>query len=89
MNAAEDFSVGFHTVPNDSTIAMRADWCQRVDRAFEAIECVMLSSYDHLKRLVIFILANFACRHTKLFRASSALRWCPFGFRLSGDHTGK
>jgi hypothetical protein len=41
---------------------------------------VMLSGYDHFKRLVIFILANFACSHTKLFRASSALRRCPNGF---------
>jgi hypothetical protein len=89
MNAAVDLPIGFHAVPHDPTVAVWADRRQRVDRAFEAIECVMLSSYDHLKRLVIFILANFACRHTKLFRASSALRRCPFGFRLSGDHTGK
>ena len=64
MNAAEDFAVGFHPVPNDSTIAMRANWCQSVDRAFEAIERVMLTGYDHFKRLIIFILANFACSHT-------------------------
>ena len=64
MNATEDFSVGFHTVPNDSTIAMWADWCQRVDRALEAIEGVMLAGYDHFKRLVIFIFANFTCSHT-------------------------
>jgi hypothetical protein len=25
---------------------------------------VMLSGYDHFKRLVIFILANFTCSHT-------------------------
>jgi hypothetical protein len=81
MNAAEDFAVGFHTVPNDSTIAMRADWCQRVDRALEAIECVMLAGYDHFKRLVIFIFANFACSHTQLFRASAALRRCPLVLR--------
>ena len=77
MNAAEDFSVGFHTVPNDSTIAMRADWCQRVDRALETIERVMLAGYDHFKRLVIFIFANFACSHTEFFRVSAALRRYP------------
>jgi hypothetical protein len=71
MNAAEDLSVGFHTMPHDSTIAVWADRRQRVDRAFEAIECVMLSGYDHFKRLVIFILANFACSHTESFRASA------------------
>jgi hypothetical protein len=81
MNAAEDFSVGFHTVPNDSTIAMRTDWCQRVDRALETIEGVMLAGYDHFKRLVIFIFANFACSHTYVFRVSAALRRCPLVLR--------
>jgi hypothetical protein len=64
MDAAKDLSVGFHTVPDDPTVAMGADRCQRVDRAFKAIECVMLSGYDHFKRLVVFIFTNFACSHT-------------------------
>jgi len=64
MNAAEDLSICFHAMSHDSAIAVWADWRQRVDRAFEAIECVMLSGYDHLERFVIFILANFACSHT-------------------------
>jgi hypothetical protein len=61
---------------DDPAVAVRADRRQGVDRAFEAIECVMLSGYDHFKRLVIFILANFAFSHTQLFRASAALRRC-------------
>ena len=69
MNAAEDFAVGFYTVPDDPAIAVWTDRRQRVDRALEAIECVMLSGYDHFKRLVIFVLANFACRHTQFVRA--------------------
>jgi hypothetical protein len=81
MNATIDLSIGFYTVPDDPAIAVWADWGQRVDRAFEAIECVMLSGYDHLKRLVIFIFANFACSHTQFFRASAALRWCPLVLR--------
>jgi hypothetical protein len=64
MNATEDLSIGFHTMPDDAAIAVRTDRRQRVNRAFEAIECVMLSGYDHFKRLVIFIFANFACSHT-------------------------
>ena len=64
MNATEDLSIGFHAMPHDPAIAVWADWRQRVDRAFEAIECVMLSGYDHFKRFVIFIFANFACSHT-------------------------
>ncbi len=77
MNAAVDLSISFHTVPDNSAIAVWADRRQGVDRAFEAIECVMLSGYDHFERLVIFIFANFARTHTQLFRSSGALRWCP------------
>jgi hypothetical protein len=89
MDAAEDLSVSFHTVADDSAVAVRTDRRQRVDRAFEAIERVMLSGYDHFKRLVIFILANFACSHTQFFRASAALRRCSLHFRESRDHAGK
>jgi hypothetical protein len=89
MNATEDLSIGFHTVPDDSAATMRTDRRQSVDRAFEAIECVMLSGYYHFERLVIFILANFACSHTQSFRASTALRWCLRGLRESRDHPGK
>jgi hypothetical protein len=64
MNAAEDLSISFHTMPHDPAVAVWADRRQRVDRAFEAIECVMLSGYDHFECFVIFILANFACGHT-------------------------
>lgn len=64
MDAAEDLPVGFHTVTHYAALAVRADWCQRMDRALEAIEGMMLAGNDHFKRLVIFILANFACSHT-------------------------
>ena len=64
MDAAKDLSVGFHTVSHDSAVAVRADRRQCVDRTFEAIERVMLTGYDHFKRLIIFILANFTCSHT-------------------------
>jgi hypothetical protein len=89
MNAAIDLPIGFHTMPNDPAVAVWADRRQRMDRAFEAIECVMLSGYDHFKRLVVFIFANFACSHTQFFRVSAALRRCPLGFRESRDRTGK
>jgi hypothetical protein len=81
MNAAIDLPIGFHTVPDDPAIAVRADRSQRVDRALEAIECVMLSGYDHFKRLVIFVFTNFACSHTQFFRVSAALRRCPLVLR--------
>ena len=78
MNAAIDLPIGFHTVPHDPAVAVRADRRQCVDRAFEAIECVMFSGYDHFKRLVIIILANFAFRHTQFVRARRGEWRCLF-----------
>ena len=70
MDAAEDLSVRFFdTVADDSAITVRANRRQRVDCAFEAIEGVTLSGHNDFKRLVVFVLANFACRHTQFVRA--------------------
>ena len=63
MDAAEDLSIGFHAVADHPAVAVGANWRQRVDRALEAVEGVMLPANDYFKRLVIFILANFACSH--------------------------
>ena len=64
MNTTEDFSVRFDAVPDDTAVAVGANRRQRVDCALEAIESVTLSAHDHFERLVIIVLANFACRHT-------------------------
>jgi hypothetical protein len=64
MDATEDLSIGFHAMSDDPAVAVRANRCQRMDRAFEAIEDVMLAGNDHFKRFVIFIFANFTCSHT-------------------------
>jgi hypothetical protein len=50
---------------DDPAVAMRTDRCQRVDRALGAIEGVMLPANDDFKRLVIFVLTNFACSHSQ------------------------
>jgi len=71
MNTAIDLPIGFNTVPHDPTVAVWAERCQRIDRAFEAIECVMLSGYDYFKCLVIFVFTNCARSHTQLFRTST------------------
>ncbi len=76
MDAAEDFSSLLHAVTDDPALAVRANRRQRVDRALEAIEGVMLSGNDHFKGLVIFIFANFACSHTQIVRTPSPLRRC-------------
>ena len=62
--AAVDLSVGFNAVPDNPAVAVRANRRQRMDRALEAVEGVPFSTNDYLKRLVIFIFANFACSHT-------------------------
>jgi hypothetical protein len=77
MNAAEDLSVSFDPVPDDPATAMRTYGCQRVDRALEAVKRVALAANDDFKRLVVFVLANFACSHTQLLRAGGGARRCP------------
>ena len=64
MDAAEDLAALLHAVPNDPAVVMRANRCQRVDRALEAIEGVMLAGHNYFERLVILIFTNFACSHT-------------------------
>jgi len=64
VDTAEDLLVCFNAVSDDSAMAVRANRRQRVDRALEAVERVMLAGNDHFKRLVIFVFANFACSHT-------------------------
>jgi hypothetical protein len=72
MYAAEDFASLLHTVTDDPALAVGANRGQRVDRALEAIEGVMLAANNHLKGLVIFIFTNFACSHTKSLSHAAA-----------------
>jgi len=55
MDAAVNFTSLLDAMSDDPAMAMRANWCQRVDRALEAIEGVMLASNDYFKR---------TCSHT-------------------------
>jgi hypothetical protein len=55
-------SIRFDAVADDTAVAVEANRRQRMDCALEAIEGVTLSAHDDFKRLVIFVLANFACR---------------------------
>ena len=69
MNTTENLSIRFDAVPDDPAIAVAANRRQRVDRAFETVEGVTLSPHYDFKRFVVFVLADFACRHTSLLRA--------------------
>jgi len=81
VDAAEDFSVHFHAVADDTAVTVRANRRKRVNCALETVESVTLSAHDHFKRLVVIVLANFACRHTKFVRARGGLWRCLFGDR--------
>lgn len=72
MDAAEDLAARFNAVPDDPAVTMRANRRQRVDRALEAVEGVVLSANDYFKRLVVFIFTNFACSHTQIFSRLSS-----------------
>jgi len=78
MDTTEDFSICFHTVPDNTAIAVRANRRQRVDCAFETVENVALSAHDHFEGLVIIIFANFACRHTQFVRVRRGAWRCLF-----------
>ena len=78
MDTTEDFSVRFDAVTHDTATAVRTNRRQGVDCALEAIESVTLSAHDHFERLVIIVLANFACRHTQFVRARGGQWRCLF-----------
>ena len=78
VDTTEDLSVRFDAVADDTAIAVRANRRQRVDCALEAIKSVTLSAHDDFKRLVIIVLANFACRHTQFVRARGGQWRCLF-----------
>jgi hypothetical protein len=73
VHATEDLSIRFNAVSDNAAVAMRAYRRQRVYRALEAVEGVVLPCNDDVERLVIFISTNFAFSHTKVSRVASFL----------------
>ena len=69
VDTAEDFFNRFNAVSDDTAVTVRTDRRKRVDCALETVESVTFSAHDYFKRLVIFVFANFACRHTQFVRA--------------------
>src|SRR5262245_16806138 len=53
--------------------AVLACRCERVDRAFEAVEGVRRAVHAHLKRLVVIVAAGFTSRHGDL---ANRWGWC-------------
>jgi hypothetical protein len=87
VDTTKNLSVRFHAMADDAAIAVRTNGCQRVNRTLEAVESVTLSSHNDFKRLIVFVLADFACRHTKLLRARDGFRRCFFwGERIESPY---
>ena len=63
MDATKDFATLLHTVSNNPAVAVRANRGERVDRALETVEDVVLPGDNHFECLVVLIFANFACSH--------------------------
>jgi hypothetical protein len=59
----EEFAVGLKPVSHDPDAAVRARRRQRMDRAFETVECMGLTAFDDLKGLVVVVAASFTCSH--------------------------
>jgi hypothetical protein len=59
MGATEDAISLFHVVADDSATAMDALRRQRVDRAFKAVEDMLLSSQNYFKGFVVIISTDF------------------------------
>jgi hypothetical protein len=63
MSAAEKAAAYFHAVADHPALAMLADGRNRLNGTLEAVERVPCPGSDQLESLVVFITANFACRH--------------------------
>jgi len=63
MSAAEEAPTHFDAVPDDFALAMLADRCNCLNRAFKAVKHVPRSSCDQLEGFIVFIAANFAFSH--------------------------
>jgi hypothetical protein len=64
MDAAEDLAALLHAVANNPAVAVWANWRERMNRALETIEGVVLASHNHFECLVILVFTNFACSNT-------------------------
>jgi hypothetical protein len=64
VRAAIEFALRFHAVADDLAVAMLADRRERMDCAFEAVECVGWPlGEDNLEGLIVLVPADFAPWH--------------------------
>ena len=63
MRAAKDRTARFHSMANDTTVAVGAARCQSMNGTFETVECHGFSGHIDGERLVVLIAANIASCH--------------------------
>lgn len=63
MCTAEDRIVFFNAMTDNVCATSRASWCERLDCALKAIECVGAAIHSHPERFVVIVSASFAYWH--------------------------
>ena len=76
VGAAVKGLIRLDPVSDDLAAAVIADRGEFVDCTLETVKSVTFSAYDHFKRLVIIVPANFAFSHTQFVRAREGSRRC-------------
>src|SRR5215471_16798374 len=74
VGTTEKPAADFDAMPDHLAVTVFANRCDRLDRAFEAVEYMPLSGGDQLKALVVIVAANFAFGHVVLHRAGRGIR---------------
>jgi len=76
VGAAEKAAANLDAVPDYSALAMFTKRRDRLNGAFEAVECVPRARGYQLETLVIFVTTNFAGYHRNISFASRSRRIC-------------
>jgi hypothetical protein len=59
VSAAVKDTLRFHAMPDNPAVTMRAGWRQGMDRTFETVEDMRLTSDSHFKTFVVHIPTYF------------------------------
>jgi hypothetical protein len=59
VGAAVDFTACFDAMPEDATLTVFTPRRELVNRALEAVECVLFTSHRHSEGFVVIVAAGF------------------------------
>jgi hypothetical protein len=68
VRTAEEATADLNSVADYPAFAMLANRRERLDRTFEAVECVSRARYNQIKTLVLVVATNFAFCHKQLLK---------------------